>query len=209
MLLAATALAPLYARRGGRGRQHLQFAPLRHRPAALGRLHQGDRHPGQRRRRHPRAADPADAERGRQQPGRRLHHRRRRPARLADRPACCSRCAPRCWRPRSPSTCAIPTASGSAWPSARVLVYAKDRVDPSRSAPTRRWPIRSSRARSSSAAAPTSTISAWSARSWRPTDRRATEAWCEGLVANMARPPEGGDTDQIKAVAAGVGDVAI
>jgi iron(III) transport system substrate-binding protein len=37
----------------------------------------------------------------------------------------------------------------------------------------------------------------------------ATEAWCEGLVANMARPPEGGDTDQIKAVAAGVGDVAI
>ena len=37
----------------------------------------------------------------------------------------------------------------------------------------------------------------------------ATEAWCEGLVANMARPPEGGDTDQIEAVAAGVGDVAI
>ncbi len=37
----------------------------------------------------------------------------------------------------------------------------------------------------------------------------ATEKWCEGLVANMARPPEGGDTDQIKAVAAGVGDVAI
>jgi iron(III) transport system substrate-binding protein len=37
----------------------------------------------------------------------------------------------------------------------------------------------------------------------------ATEAWCEGLVANMARLPEGGDTDQIKAVAAGVGDVAI
>jgi iron(III) transport system substrate-binding protein len=36
-----------------------------------------------------------------------------------------------------------------------------------------------------------------------------TLAWCEGLVANMARPPEGGDTDQIKAVAAGVGDVAI
>jgi iron(III) transport system substrate-binding protein len=37
----------------------------------------------------------------------------------------------------------------------------------------------------------------------------ATETWCEGLVANLARPPEGGDTDQIKAVAAGVGDVAI
>jgi iron(III) transport system substrate-binding protein len=37
----------------------------------------------------------------------------------------------------------------------------------------------------------------------------ATEQWCEGLVANMARPPEGGDVDQLKAVAAGVGNVAI
>jgi len=35
------------------------------------------------------------------------------------------------------------------------------------------------------------------------------EAWAKGLVANMARPPEGGDTDQLKAVAAGVGDIAI
>lgn len=30
-----------------------------------------------------------------------------------------------------------------------------------------------------------------------------TEAWARGLVANFARPPQGGDTDQIKAVAAG------
>lgn len=36
-----------------------------------------------------------------------------------------------------------------------------------------------------------------------------TLAWCKGLVANLARPPQGGDTDQILAVAAGVGDVAI
>jgi iron(III) transport system substrate-binding protein len=36
-----------------------------------------------------------------------------------------------------------------------------------------------------------------------------TEAWIKGLVANFARPPRGGDTDQIKAVAAGEGDVAI
>jgi iron(III) transport system substrate-binding protein len=36
-----------------------------------------------------------------------------------------------------------------------------------------------------------------------------TEAWCRGLVANMARPPKGGDTDQIRAVAAGEGDLAI
>ncbi|MEX0980001.1 MAG: Fe(3+) ABC transporter substrate-binding protein [Gemmatimonadota bacterium] len=33
--------------------------------------------------------------------------------------------------------------------------------------------------------------------------------WAEGIVANLARAPQGGDTDQIKDVAAGVGDVAI
>lgn len=38
---------------------------------------------------------------------------------------------------------------------------------------------------------------------------QATEEWAKGLVANFARPPEGGDTDQIKAVAVGVCDVAI
>lgn len=35
------------------------------------------------------------------------------------------------------------------------------------------------------------------------------EAWAAGIVENMAREPSGGDTDQIKAVAAGVGDVAV
>ena len=37
----------------------------------------------------------------------------------------------------------------------------------------------------------------------------AAEAWASGLVGNLARDPEGGDTDQIKAVAAGQCDVAI
>ncbi|UZQ53684.1 Fe(3+) ABC transporter substrate-binding protein [Trichothermofontia sichuanensis B231] len=36
-----------------------------------------------------------------------------------------------------------------------------------------------------------------------------TEEWARGLVANFARPPEGNDTAQIKAAAAGVGDIAI
>ena len=36
-----------------------------------------------------------------------------------------------------------------------------------------------------------------------------TEAWAKGLVANMAREPKGGDTDQIKAVAAGEGAVSV
>lgn len=34
-------------------------------------------------------------------------------------------------------------------------------------------------------------------------------AWAKGMVANFARPPEGGDRDQLRALAAGVGDVAV
>jgi iron(III) transport system substrate-binding protein len=37
----------------------------------------------------------------------------------------------------------------------------------------------------------------------------ATSDWAKGLVANFARPPAGGDTDQIKMVAAGLCDIAI
>jgi iron(III) transport system substrate-binding protein len=36
-----------------------------------------------------------------------------------------------------------------------------------------------------------------------------TEAWARGFVANFARPPQGGDRDQIKAAAAGQCDIAI
>jgi iron(III) transport system substrate-binding protein len=37
----------------------------------------------------------------------------------------------------------------------------------------------------------------------------ATEEWAKGMVANMARPTRGGDTDQIKAVASGECGVAL
>jgi iron(III) transport system substrate-binding protein len=37
----------------------------------------------------------------------------------------------------------------------------------------------------------------------------ASEEFAKGLVANMARPPAGGDTDQLRAAAAGVCDIAI
>jgi iron(III) transport system substrate-binding protein len=36
-----------------------------------------------------------------------------------------------------------------------------------------------------------------------------TEAWCRGIVANLARVPRGGDSDQIKAVAAGEADFGV
>ena len=35
------------------------------------------------------------------------------------------------------------------------------------------------------------------------------EAWLKGMVANLARAPKGGDTDQIKAVASGECDIAV
>jgi len=37
----------------------------------------------------------------------------------------------------------------------------------------------------------------------------AAQAWANGVVENMARTPKGGDRDQIKAIAAGEGDIAI
>jgi iron(III) transport system substrate-binding protein len=37
----------------------------------------------------------------------------------------------------------------------------------------------------------------------------ATQEWAEGLVANFARPPQGGDRDQIRAVAAGQCQLAV
>ena len=36
-----------------------------------------------------------------------------------------------------------------------------------------------------------------------------TESWARGIVANLARPPRGGDTDQIKAVASGEAELAV
>jgi iron(III) transport system substrate-binding protein len=40
-------------------------------------------------------------------------------------------------------------------------------------------------------------------------DEATAEAWAKGVVNNMAREPEGGDRDQVKAIAAGVGEIAI
>ncbi len=37
----------------------------------------------------------------------------------------------------------------------------------------------------------------------------SAEAWAKGVVENMARKPQGGDTDQLRALAAGEGDVAV
>jgi iron(III) transport system substrate-binding protein len=92
---------------------------------------------------------------------------------------------------------------------ARVLVYAKDRVDPDQlstyealAEPQFEGEVLS---RSSSNIYTLSLVGSIIEAS----GPEKTEQWAKGVVKNFARPPEGGDTDQIKAVAAGQGDVAI
>lgn len=92
---------------------------------------------------------------------------------------------------------------------ARVLVYAKDRVDPSELSTYEdladpKWKGRIL-VRSSSNVYNQSLVGSLLAAH----GPEKTQEWAEGVVANMARAPQGGDTDQIKAVAAGEGDVAI
>ncbi|MGQ9838105.1 MAG: Fe(3+) ABC transporter substrate-binding protein [Cyanobacteriota bacterium] len=92
---------------------------------------------------------------------------------------------------------------------ARVIMYNKDRVDPSELSTYEdlanpKWQGKVLTRSSSNVYSQSLTASMILAHGIPE-----TEAWARGLVANFARPPEGGDIDQIKAVAAGVGDVAL
>lgn len=92
---------------------------------------------------------------------------------------------------------------------ARVIVYAKDRVDPSELSTyedlaTDKWKGRLL-TRSSTNLYNTSLL----ASLIEINGEEAAEQWAAGIAANLARDPEGGDRDQAKAVVAGVGDVAI
>ncbi|REJ74898.1 MAG: extracellular solute-binding protein, partial [Acidobacteria bacterium] len=92
---------------------------------------------------------------------------------------------------------------------ARVIVYAKDRVDPSEITTYEdladpRWKGRIA-IRSSTNVYNQSLVASLIAA----LGEEATEEWCRGLVANLARPPQGGDRDQIRAVAAGEADIAV
>jgi iron(III) transport system substrate-binding protein len=92
---------------------------------------------------------------------------------------------------------------------ARVLVYHRDRVDGSELSgygdlADPAWEGRVL-VRSSSNVYNQSLLAELIARE----GQEAAESWAEGVARNMARSPRGGDTDQLKAVAAGVGDVAL
>lgn len=91
----------------------------------------------------------------------------------------------------------------------RGIVYAKDRVDPSEITTYEdladpKWQGRIC-IRSSTNVYNQSLV----ASMIEANGIEATEEWARGLVENLARPPQGGDTDQIKAVAAGECDVAV
>ena len=91
----------------------------------------------------------------------------------------------------------------------RVIVYAKDRVKPDElstytALTDAKWKgrvlIRSSK-----------NVYNQSLLAWiiNRDGASAAESWAAGIVGNMARKPKGNDRDQIKAVVAGVGDVAV
>ncbi len=92
---------------------------------------------------------------------------------------------------------------------ARVILYNKDTVDPSQitsyedlAKPDLGYKVL---VRSSSNIYNQSLVGAILAANGEAN----TETWVEGLVKNFARPPEGNDTAQIKALASGLGDLAI
>ena len=92
---------------------------------------------------------------------------------------------------------------------ARVIAYAAGRVDPSELSTYEAlaWPKWRGRilVRSSSNVYNQSLVGSLI----EANGLDATQEWARAIVANMARRPQGGDTDQLKAVAAGVGDLAI
>lgn len=92
---------------------------------------------------------------------------------------------------------------------ARVIVYAKGRVDPKEiktyaSLTEPKWKGRVL-IRSSNNIYNQSLVASFIALG----NRETTLAWAKGMVANMAREPKGGDRDQAKAIVAGEGDVAV
>lgn len=92
---------------------------------------------------------------------------------------------------------------------ARPILYVKDRVDPSQlstyeALADAAWKGRIC-IRSSSNIYNQSLLASLIAAD----GVEATESWARGLVANLARPPVGGDRDQIKAAAAGQCDLAV
>ncbi len=92
---------------------------------------------------------------------------------------------------------------------ARVIMYHKDRVNPSQLSTYEALTDAAWRGKILVRSSTNIYSQSWTGSMLAAHGAADTEAWAEGLVANFARPPEGGDTVQIQAVAAGLGDLAI
>ncbi len=92
---------------------------------------------------------------------------------------------------------------------ARVLVYHKDRVDPSSLSSYEALAEPAWRGRVLVRSSDNVYNQSLLASLVSHLGAEGAAGWAEGVAANMARPPSGGDTDQVLAVAAGAGDVAI
>ncbi len=91
----------------------------------------------------------------------------------------------------------------------RILAYSRDRVDPDElqnyeDLTDQRWHDRVL-ARTSENIYNVSHLASMVAA----LGPEEAEEWVRGVVANFARPPQGNDTDQLRDIAAGVGDVAL
>lgn len=92
---------------------------------------------------------------------------------------------------------------------ARPIMYVKDRVDPATLSTYEALATPDFKARICIRSSSNIYNQSMTASMIAANGAEATETWARGLVANMARPPEGGDRDQIKAAAAGQCDIAI
>lgn len=92
---------------------------------------------------------------------------------------------------------------------ARVVFYAKDRVDPSELSTYENLTDEKWRGRICIRSSNNIYNQSLVASLIEHLGEEATEEWARGLVANFARKPGGGDTDQLRAVAAGQCDIAV
>tara|TARA_B100001093_G_scaffold475196_3_gene500591 strand:+ start:4078 stop:5103 length:1026 start_codon:yes stop_codon:yes gene_type:complete len=102
---------------------------------------------------------------------------------------------------------------GSHWVAmtkrARVIIHSKDRVDPSELSTYEALADESWRGRVVVRSSTNSYNQALLTTMIDADGRKKSLKWASGVRKNMARPPQGSDRDQVRAVAAGLADVAI
>jgi iron(III) transport system substrate-binding protein len=92
---------------------------------------------------------------------------------------------------------------------ARIIMVASERVEPGAIATYEQLADERWRGKVAIRSSSSPYNQAWVASMVAANGDEATEAWARGVVANLARPPQGGDRDQIHAVANGLADVCV